>query len=133
MPLNCVYFPANDGSRFVHSSCIATRYSSVTAPRSANGTPSAALSAATHPAPIPNTNRPPLNATVEIGGPEAIPLDELAREVLSAKGDSLPIVEDRHARYYGAELDDESLIPGPKARIGSLKFGDWLQQSMTAH
>jgi len=76
---------------------------------------------------------PPLNATVEIGGPEAIPLDALAREVLSAKGDSLPIVEDRHARYYGAELDDDSLIPGPKARIGSLKFGDWLQQSMTAH
>ena len=66
---------------------------------------------------------PPLNTTVEIGGPEAIPLDELAREVLSAKGNSHPIVEDRHARYFGAELDKDSLIPGPKARIGSLKFG----------
>ena len=34
----------------------------------------------------------PLNATVEIGGPEAIPLDELGREVLSAKGDPHQIV-----------------------------------------
>ena len=76
---------------------------------------------------------PPLNATVEIGGPEAIPLDELAREFLTAKGDPHQIVEDRHARYFGAELDERSLVPGPQARIGSLKFGDWLRQSTAAH
>ena len=35
------------------------------APRSAKETPSAALSAATHPAPIPNTTRPPLRASSE--------------------------------------------------------------------
>ena len=32
-------------------------------PRSAKGTPSIALSAATHPAPIPSTTRPPLSAS----------------------------------------------------------------------
>jgi uncharacterized protein YbjT (DUF2867 family) len=74
----------------------------------------------------------PLNATVEVGGPEAIPLDELARELLSAKQDPRKIVADAHAQYFGAELNDQSLIPGPAARLGSLKFGDWLRQSITA-
>jgi hypothetical protein len=57
--------PANDGARLVQSSCIARRCSSVMAPRSAKGTPSAALSAATQPAPIPRTTRPPLSASSE--------------------------------------------------------------------
>ena len=39
---------------------------------------------------------------------------------------------DTHARYFGAELNDQSLIPGPKARLGSMTFGDWLRQSITA-
>jgi len=73
----------------------------------------------------------PVNGTVEVGGPEAIPLDELVRQVLVARQDPRQIVADVHARYYGAELNDQSLIPGPKARIGSLTFSDWLRQSIT--
>jgi uncharacterized protein YbjT (DUF2867 family) len=76
---------------------------------------------------------PPQNGTVEVGGPEAIPLAELAREVLSAHGDQHKVVTDKHARYYAAELNDQSLIPGPKARIGSLKFTDWLRQGAATH
>jgi uncharacterized protein YbjT (DUF2867 family) len=72
----------------------------------------------------------PLNATVEIGGPEAVPLDELARELLSARQDPRQIVADAHARYFGAELNDQSLVPGAGARLGSLTFGDWLRQSI---
>jgi uncharacterized protein YbjT (DUF2867 family) len=72
----------------------------------------------------------PLNATVEVAGPEAIPLDELAREVLSAREDPRPIVADAHARYFGAELNDQSLIPGPNARVSANRFGDWLRQSI---
>lgn len=75
---------------------------------------------------------PPLNDTVEVGGPEAIPLDELARQVMIARQDPHQIVADSHARYFGAELDDKSLIPGPKARIGATTFRDWLRQSITA-
>lgn len=74
----------------------------------------------------------PLNRTVEVAGPEAIPLDELARQVLVARQDPRQIVADTHARYYGAELNDQSLIPGPMARIGSVTFSDWLRQSITA-
>lgn len=72
----------------------------------------------------------PLNGVVEIGGPEAIPLDELARELLSARQDPRPIVADAHARYFGTELNDQSLVPGPGARLGALTFGDWLRQSI---
>lgn len=75
----------------------------------------------------------PVNGTVEIGGPEALPLDELAREVLTARGDPRPIVADAHARYFGAVLNDKSLIPGPNARLGARRLGDWLRQATTAH
>jgi uncharacterized protein YbjT (DUF2867 family) len=74
----------------------------------------------------------PLNTTVEVGGPEAIPLDELARKVLVARKDPRQVVADAHARYFGAELNDQSLIPGPKARLGSMRFSDWLRQSIAA-
>jgi uncharacterized protein YbjT (DUF2867 family) len=74
----------------------------------------------------------PLNGTAEVGGPEAIPIDELGRQVLVSQQDFRPIIADTHARYFGAELNDQSLVPGPKARIGALKFADWLRRSAAA-
>jgi uncharacterized protein YbjT (DUF2867 family) len=74
----------------------------------------------------------PVNGTIEIGGPEAIPLDELARQVLAAKGDTHPIIADAQARYFGAVLNDKSLVPGPNARLGAKRFSDWLRQSIAA-
>ena len=73
---------------------------------------------------------PPLNGTVELAGPEAFPLDELARRVLSASGDSRQVTADVHARYFGAELDDRSLTPGDDARIAPTRFEDWLSRSV---
>lgn len=75
---------------------------------------------------------PPLNRTIEVAGPEAIPLSELARQLLVTQADPRQVIADRHARYFGAELDDQALIPGPQARIGMLTYGDWLRQSITA-
>lgn len=74
----------------------------------------------------------PVNGVVEIGGPEALPLNELARKVMSAKGDTRPIVADPQARYFGTVLTDASLVPGPNARLSNKKFGDWLRQSVAA-
>jgi uncharacterized protein YbjT (DUF2867 family) len=71
----------------------------------------------------------PLNDTVELAGPEAFPLDELARRLLEATGDPRRVIGDVHARYFGAELDDRSLAPGDDARIASTRFEDWLAQS----
>jgi uncharacterized protein YbjT (DUF2867 family) len=71
----------------------------------------------------------PLNDTVELAGPEAFPLDELARRLLSASNDPRQVTADVHARYFGVELDDRSLTPGDDARIAPTRFEDWLSQS----
>jgi uncharacterized protein YbjT (DUF2867 family) len=71
---------------------------------------------------------PPLNDTVELAGPEAFRLDELTRRVLSASHDPRRVTADVHARYFGAELDDQSLTPGANPRIAPTRFEDWLSQ-----
>ena len=71
----------------------------------------------------------PLNDTVELAGPEAFRLDELARRVLRANHDPREVVADGHARYFDAEIDDRSLIPVDGARIASTRFEDWLSRS----
>jgi uncharacterized protein YbjT (DUF2867 family) len=71
----------------------------------------------------------PVNGIVELAGPEPFRLDELARRVLSANNDPRQVSADIHARYFGAELNDQSLIPGDDARIAPTRFEDWLSQS----
>jgi uncharacterized protein YbjT (DUF2867 family) len=75
------------------------------------------------------TLAPPLNGTVEVAGPDACSLDKFARKYLAAKGDTRQIIADVHARYFGAELDDTSLMPGDHPRLGSTRFEDWLSQA----
>jgi len=72
----------------------------------------------------------PVNGTVELAGPERLRLDELVRRFLSAKHDARQVVTDIHARYFGLELNDQSLTPGDKARIGPTHFEDWLRRSV---
>lgn len=72
---------------------------------------------------------PPVNGTIEVAGPEAMPLDELARRFLKATRDPRKVVADIHARYYGDVLSDRSLTPGESSRIGAIRFEDWLAQS----
>jgi uncharacterized protein YbjT (DUF2867 family) len=74
----------------------------------------------------------PVNGIVELAGPEQFRLDELARRVLEAKNDPRQVTADVHAPYFGAELDDHSLVPGDKARIAPTRFEDWLRESMAA-
>jgi uncharacterized protein YbjT (DUF2867 family) len=68
----------------------------------------------------------PLNATIEIAGPEPIRMDEFGRAFLSATGDPRKVTSDVHALYFGTELNDQSLTPGGKARLGSSDFSEWL-------
>ena len=72
----------------------------------------------------------PVNGTIEIAGPEPVPLDKLARKLLNANGDRREIIADVHARYYGTELNDRSLTPGDHPRLGSIRFEDWLSRSI---
>jgi uncharacterized protein YbjT (DUF2867 family) len=71
---------------------------------------------------------PPLNDTVEVAGPEPLPLDEIVRQFLAAKGDSRQVTADVHARYFGAAINDRSLTPGEHPRLGPTRFADWLSR-----
>lgn len=71
----------------------------------------------------------PVNGIVEVGGPDRFPLDELARKFLAVRKDTREVVADVHARYFGSELDDRSLVTGDDARIGPTRFHNWLSQS----
>jgi uncharacterized protein YbjT (DUF2867 family) len=74
----------------------------------------------------------PVNGTIEIAGPEQFHLDELIRLGLNARHDPREVVVDPHARYFGAELDDRSLVPGRDARLTGTRFEDWLSQPSAA-
>jgi uncharacterized protein YbjT (DUF2867 family) len=71
----------------------------------------------------------PVNGIVEVAGPDRFPLDELARKFLAARKDPREVVADIHARYFGSELDDRSLVAGNSARIGPTRFHNWLSRS----
>lgn len=75
---------------------------------------------------------PPLNAIVELGGPERFRFDELIRRYLEAHNDPREVVADAHARYYGTELDDNSLTTHSDARVAPTRFEDWLSTQFVA-
>jgi uncharacterized protein YbjT (DUF2867 family) len=70
----------------------------------------------------------PLNGTVEVAGPQPFRFDELIRQGLAARNDPREVIADKHARYFGAELDERSLIPAGDARLGEIRLEEWLQQ-----
>ncbi len=72
----------------------------------------------------------PLDGCLEVAGPEQLRLDEVASAIATAFEDTRRIVADVHARYFGAELEERSLLPGPGARIAALRFGDWLRDCL---
>lgn len=74
----------------------------------------------------------PRNGVVEIAGPERVRLADLVQHYLQAKGDKRKVVADPQARYFGALLQEDTLVPGPGARLGTVKVDDWLK-AQAAH
>jgi uncharacterized protein YbjT (DUF2867 family)/quercetin dioxygenase-like cupin family protein len=73
----------------------------------------------------------PLNGMVEIAGPDQIRQDELVRQFLTATGDARKVVTDANVGYYGIEVNDQSLVPGPNPRLGEMHFAEWLSRTTT--
>jgi uncharacterized protein YbjT (DUF2867 family) len=79
----------------------------------------------------------PLNATIDIAGPDPIRMNDLARQYLEAKSHSSPnaphfsVVTDPAAGYFGTPVTDESLTPGPNSERGPTRFADWLTRAAT--
>jgi uncharacterized protein YbjT (DUF2867 family) len=71
----------------------------------------------------------PINGTIEIAGPEQFGLDELIRKGLSFRGDPREVVVDAEARYFGALLEERTLLPSVDALTLDPRFEDWLVRS----
>lgn len=74
----------------------------------------------------------PLNSTVEVAGPVRMPMSEFVRYYLDSTEDPRQLVPDEHARYFGAELNDESLVPGEKPRLGKVTYEDWFRTQLVS-
>jgi len=72
---------------------------------------------------------PPLNGVVEVAGPQQFRLDELIRRRLSERHDTREVVTDPHARYFGAELQEHTLVPAADAHLAETRLDDWLGQT----
>jgi len=71
----------------------------------------------------------PVNGTVEIAGPERVRLAELAQRYLRKTGDARIVRADPDARYFGALLNDDTLVPGPGPWLGKIDFETWFSRS----
>ena len=71
----------------------------------------------------------PVNGILEVAGPDRFALDNLVPQALQAAGDTREVIPDGGARYFGALLCDETLIPDAPAVIGATHFQEWIQFS----
>ena len=76
---------------------------------------------------------PPVNGIVEVAGPEQFRFDELVRRWLDVRHDPREVISDSHARYYGAELQERTLLPGDEATLAETHFERWLWKSEPGH
>ena len=74
----------------------------------------------------------PVNGVVEVAGPQSFRFDELVRQALRVRNDRRNVETDPHARYYGAELSERSLVPAGDARLGEIRLEEWLGQPTLA-
>ena len=70
----------------------------------------------------------PVNGIFNIAGPEKRGMDDFIRTQFAEASDARQVVSDAQARYYGAVLDDRSIVPvdGENTTIFPRSFTDWL-------
>ncbi|CAJ1500923.1 SDR family oxidoreductase [[Mycobacterium] kokjensenii] len=66
----------------------------------------------------------PADGIVDIGGPQKMTFAELATLVLAHRGETLPIVVDPEAVYFGTKVG-ELLVTGDGARVATTRLADW--------
>jgi len=74
----------------------------------------------------------PLNGMVEVGGPEQFRFDEIIRKALAARQDPRTVVADPGSEYFGAVLDERSLVPGDGAQKGEVTLADYVSRKAAA-
>ena len=73
----------------------------------------------------------PASCSVEVAGPETMRLATLAEQILRAQHDRRRVEPTPSAPYYGSQLSDRTLLPGPGTRLGVTRLDDWLRHTIT--
>ncbi len=75
----------------------------------------------------------PLNGIVDVAGPEKLTMVDFVQKALSAKHDTRKVIADPNGIYFGAPIDNDSLVPiSANPRIAPTRFDDWLRNSSPA-
>jgi uncharacterized protein YbjT (DUF2867 family) len=69
----------------------------------------------------------PVNGIVDIAGPVRASMAAIVERYLAAMDDPRPVIADPAARYFGTVLAEGSLVPDGDARLGAIRFDDWLR------
>ncbi|WP_371637070.1 SDR family oxidoreductase [Streptomyces zaomyceticus] len=67
----------------------------------------------------------PLDGTLDVAGPDVLPLDEIGRITLADRGDDRRVVTDDRAGMF-AVVRGDVLTAGPGARLAPTHYRDWL-------
>lgn len=68
----------------------------------------------------------PQNGDIEIAGPERAPMNVMVERYFAATGDNRQALADPTASYFGALLEENSLVPHGEARRGTITFDQWI-------
>jgi uncharacterized protein YbjT (DUF2867 family) len=70
----------------------------------------------------------PANRVINIAGPDKQGMDDFIRARFAATGDARHVVTDADAQYFGAALDERSIVPvdGEEVTIYPTSFSDWM-------
>jgi hypothetical protein len=70
----------------------------------------------------------PLHAKLDIAGPQAEDLVDMARRTFAARGENVRLVPTWRG-VFGTDMAGEVLLPGEDARLAPTSFEDWLTVS----
>jgi uncharacterized protein YbjT (DUF2867 family) len=71
----------------------------------------------------------PANGIIDFGGPRAMTIRDAVGRILEARGDARPVAASPAVSYFGASLQDDTLVPGPEALRGKTDLDAWLRMS----
>jgi len=76
----------------------------------------------------------PVNGRINIAGPEKLGMDDFIRNRFAATGDARQVVTDAQARYYGAVLDERTIVPveGEDVTVYPTSFSEWMSTHTTS-
>ena len=64
---------------------------------------------------------------VEVAGPEAFPIAEFVQGWLAAKGDARTVVAAHESPYFGAIIEERTLLPVEGAQLFPTAYAEWLK------